>query len=317
MAPDWTANMEIGIRFWRHQFTAAMTHKDIRVGRALYNSLHTRTDDVYAVQTEPAEGGVWMRPQTVTTDRVLLYFHGGGYTFGGPNADRFAAMLSHHTGARLFMPHYRRTPEHPHPAQADDALSAWTDLRRSFAADNIVLIGDSAGAHMALMLLQALRQRGQAQPALCIALCPWVDIGDRGGSLHENDPFDLVQGWMAVQFGAWLDPQGRYGRTALSPICQNYKGLAPIYLQAGGREIFRDPALDFAQIQAAHGADILFDLWADMPHDFQAYDSMFASSRQALCRIHAAVHAGEGLAAALPVVDGVTRVRGGVFDPES
>ena len=32
MAEDWDANMETGIRFVRHQFTAAMRHRDIAQG---------------------------------------------------------------------------------------------------------------------------------------------------------------------------------------------------------------------------------------------------------------------------------------------
>ena len=33
--------MEIGFRFWRHQFTTAMKHRDIHTGRAIYDSLQT------------------------------------------------------------------------------------------------------------------------------------------------------------------------------------------------------------------------------------------------------------------------------------
>lgn len=80
---------------------------------------------------------------------------------------------------------------------------------------------------MALMLLQALKAQGKPQPALCIGLCPWTDIGDRGASLRDNDPTDLVQGWMALQLGHWLDPD-----------------------QAYGREVLRDMIIDFAREQS-------------------------------------------------------------------
>ena len=165
---------------------------------------------------------------------------------------------------------------------------------------------------MALSLLQTLKAEGLPQPALCIGLCPWTDIGARGDSMRDNDAYDLVQGWMALRFGEWLDPDGRFGREALSPISHNYAGLAPLYLQSGGREVLRDMIGDFADVQKANDADVMLDLWEDMPHDFQAYDSLKSSSRAALTRIRLAITShlagNEPLAAC-----GATVVCGGKF----
>jgi epsilon-lactone hydrolase len=289
--PTWDANLETGIRFWRRQFTLAMRQPDIARGRQILDSLQTETDNIYDVSVEPCERpkGHWYVPKTRQSDGTLLYLHGGGYAFHGAMSKRFAAMLAHHCGARLFAPDYRLTPEHPHPAQAEDALAAWRYVAGSTPPEKLVVIGDSAGGHMALTLLQSLRGRGLPQPALCIGLCPWTDIGNRGASLTTNDRYDLVQGWMALRFGEWLDPEGRYGRAALSPIARDYKGLAPIYLQAGGREVLCDMIRDFATAQAEHGADVLLDIWPDMPHDFQAFDTEKQSSTEALSRIRSAV----------------------------
>lgn len=291
IAPDWDANMEIGIRFMRHQFTTAMQQTDMSKGRQIFESLTPLTDEIYDVTPAYGAGpcGHWIKPKHKKTDMALLYFHGGGYTFGGEIATRYAQMLCHHTGAEVFVTRYRLTPEHPHPAQSDDALAAWKHVTQERPAKSVVVIGDSAGGHMSLMLLQRLKSLGLDQPALCIGLCPWTDIGDRGSSLRDNDRYDLVQGWMALKFGEWLDPKGHFGRQALSPIYHDYSGLAPLYLQAGGREVLRDMIVEFADIQRAKGAKVRLDIWPDMPHNFQAYDGLFASSREALNNIRSAV----------------------------
>ena len=316
MEPSWGTDIEIGIRFWRQQFTRAMACDDMDDGRKLFDSLQMESDDHYAVtvhdQAEPK--GRWHRPVETSGDGVLLYLHGGGYTFHGAMSHRYASMLAHHNSMALFAPDYRLTPEHPHPAQAEDALAAWNYVTAHTPADRVVIIGDSAGGHMALTLLQTLKAKGLPQPALCVGLCPWTDIGARGTSLHENDAYDLVQGWMALRFGEWLDPGNRYGREALSPISHNYAGLAPLYLQAGGREILRDMILDFAEVQRANGADVMLDLWPDMPHEFQAYDSFKASSRAALTRIRLAVRSHLDGGGTLPPADGVTVTSGGKFE---
>ena len=308
MAPDWDAGFEIGIRFWRHQFTAAMTHPDRARGRLLFDSLQTETDDLYDVTVTPCQTpkGTWYCPRTRRGTATLLYFHGGGYAFHGGISSRFAAMLAHHTGTPVFAPDYRLSPEHPHPAQAEDALSAWTYVTGDADPGKVVVLGDSAGGHMALMLLQTLKWERLAQPALCAGLCPWTDIGERGASLHGNDRYDLVQGWMALKFGEWLDPEGAYGRKVLSPFFQDFSGLAPIYLQAGGREVLRDMIVEFAQSQRARGAHIMLDIWPDMPHDFQAYDSLKSSSSMALKRLSAAVHAYTDKGGGFEQAEGVT-----------
>ena len=291
IAPDWDANMEIGIRFMRHQFTKALLDPNMAQGRLLFESLTPETDDAYDVTLRPstAINGLWVTPKSKRSEMVLLYLHGGGYSFGGAIAERYAQMLAHHTKADLFMPHYRLTPEHPHPAQADDALAAWQYLRQNTPAKNIVVIGDSAGGHMALMLLQGLKSAGLDQPALCIGLCPWTDIGERGASLKDNDRYDLVQGWMAIKFGHWLDPNGKFGRAALSPISHDFAGLAPLYLQTGGREVLHDMIKDFARVQRAKGADVTLDIWPHMPHNFQTYDSYQTDAVEALKQICAKV----------------------------
>jgi len=290
--PDWDANLEIGVRFWRRQFTLALQQKDMARGRQILDSVQTDTPDEYLVSSTNTANpnGTWYRPHTRKSDATILYLHGGGDTFHGAMSKRFAAMLAHHIAAPVFAPDYRLTPEHPHPAQAEDALTAWHYVRSNVTANNIVVIGDSAGGHMMLMLLLELQKQGEQQPALGIGLCPWTDIGARGDSLHANNPTDLVQGWMALQFGKWLDPKGRFGRDALSPISHDFKNLAPLYLQAGGCEMLRDMIIDFANMQSDLGADILFDLWPNMPHDFQLMDSTQVDALEALARITSAVH---------------------------
>jgi monoterpene epsilon-lactone hydrolase len=291
LEPTWDAGFETGVRFCRRQFEKAMRQPDMAQGRRILDSLQTETDDDYDVSRVRLEAppGFWHVPRTVLTDTTVLYLHGGGYAFHGGVSARFADMLAHRCGARLLAPEYRLTPENPHPAQAEDALVAYRHLIATIRPQDIVVIGDSAGGHMALSLLQHLRTEGLPQPKLCIGLCPWTDIGERGASLLANNRYDLVQGWMAVRFGEWLDPVERFGREALSPISYDFAGLAPLYLQAGGREVLHDMIADFANVQASHGADVLLDVWSDMPHDFQAFDTLKVSSTEALDRIRAAI----------------------------
>lgn len=294
--PDWPLLHEIGIRFWQHQFTRALAMKDPAAMRAYFDSLQTRTGEAHRVtprDPEPGDPpGLWLRPDTPRRDAVLLYFHGGGYAFDAFISDEAARLLAHDLGAPLFKPAYRLTPEHPHPAQAMDALAAYRAMIDRHGAERLIVIGDSAGGHLALMTLLAARDAGLPQPALAIGLSPWTDIGDRGTSLHAHDRYDLVAGWMTRRFADWLTAGDVAGmRAALSPIAHDFKGLAPLYLQGGGVEVMIDMIRDFARVQAANGARICLDTWPGMTHDFFCHGRTIPHSAAALDRIGAAVDA--------------------------
>ena len=44
--PSWDADFETGIRFWRRQFTRAMSGTGMARGRQILDSVQTETDDV-------------------------------------------------------------------------------------------------------------------------------------------------------------------------------------------------------------------------------------------------------------------------------
>lgn len=93
--------------------------------------------------------------------RVVLFVHGGGWTFGSPAThERFARLLAENTGALVVVPDYRLAPEHPAPAAIEDVLAVIADLDRVAAPGaSLVLCGDSAGANIALAAALARPRR--------------------------------------------------------------------------------------------------------------------------------------------------------------
>jgi acetyl esterase/lipase len=87
---------------------------------------------------------------------------------------------------------------------------------------------------------------------------------------------------MALKFGEWLKGDTQISDAQLSPISRNFRGLAPIYLQAGGREILFDMIRDFEATVRAQGAEVTLDVWANMTHDFQSFGSLLPESQEAL-----------------------------------
>lgn len=285
LVPEWNITFEVGTLFMRRMFNHAFSLTDIKESRAymdsLYSVLHPDLD--VEIRQSKEMKGHWFIPGSPANDVTMLYFHGGGYTFYLEVTRRFIALLAQTLGVRIFAPDYRLTPEHPHPAQLEDGLTAYKCLlEEGHNPENLIVCGDSAGGHLVLMSLLKFREEQLPQPMLAVGLSPWTDIGRRGESQFGNDCYDMVQGYQTLQFAAWLKGNTNFTDTELSPIYQDYRGLAPIYLQAGGKEILVDMIRDFAKTLEKQGSRVRLDVWEHMTHEFHAYGDHLPESREAL-----------------------------------
>lgn len=96
---------------------------------------------------------------------VLLHIHGGGWVFGDPDNEEFElSRLAQLTGYTVASVVYRLAPKHPYPAAIEDCLEAALffiskPIEQRYGKLR-ALGGDSAGAHLSMCLLFALRRRG-------------------------------------------------------------------------------------------------------------------------------------------------------------
>ena len=137
---------------------------------------------------------LWVEPDAVASEAVLLYFHGGGYVFGSPDTHKsMLAQLAALTGLRVCMPRYRLAPEHPFPAAFADACSVYAALlENGLASDRILLGGDSAGGGLALALLADICCRNAPGPAGAFAFSPLTDLTFSGASFQINARADVL-----------------------------------------------------------------------------------------------------------------------------
>jgi len=174
-------------------------------------------------------------------------------------------------GARALVPEYRLAPEHPFPAAPDDSLAAYRWLLGSgLAARAVVLAGDSCGGNLALGAMLRARDEGLPLPAGAALVCPWVDLGDRTGSVQRNAAYDWADPWM---FDAWAEAYlgDRDRRLPLaSPIHADLHGLPPLLLQAGGAEMNLDQVVRLADRARAARVEVTLRVHEGMTHDWHA-----------------------------------------------
>src|SRR5690606_28692974 len=112
---------------------------------------------------------------------AVLYFHGGGLVMGSNHSfEPLARGLAAASGAVVVAVDYRLAPEHPPPAQFDDA---WATTRWVAAhadelgldTSRLAVAGDSAGGALAAAVALAARDRGGPELLAQLLMYPGLD----------------------------------------------------------------------------------------------------------------------------------------------
>jgi acetyl esterase/lipase len=207
---------------------------------------------------------------------AAVYLHGGGMILGTVALhDRLVAGYAADSGVPLLAVDYRRAPEHPHPAPAEDAYAgvAWLAAHASeLGVDpaRIAVMGDSAGAGLAAAAALLARDRGLplAKQILIYpmlddrnvtpdpALAPWA-----GWSYDDN-----YTGWHALLGDRIAGPD--VPAYAAPARAADLSGLPATYVEVGELDIFRDEAIEYARRIALTGTSVELHVHPGCPHGF-------------------------------------------------
>lgn len=223
-------------------------------------------------------------PPNKAAERCVLFLHGGSYAYGSARTTHaeLIARIAFTAGIEVVGLDFRLAPEHPYPAQLDDAIKAFDAIVSSgVPARQIVIVGDSSGGNLAVALQLALRDRGGPQAVAMVLISPWVNLEMRAPSFRENEHFDYgtreVLARQASDFAGGLslsDPR-------ISPIHANLQGLAPCLVTVGELEIPRDDILEFAERLKNAKVNVTLHVARDMPHNAPVFAEYHREGRLA------------------------------------
>jgi monoterpene epsilon-lactone hydrolase len=243
---------------------------------------------------ETDAGGIpamWVVPKGCIEDRVILCTHGGGYIGGSMYTHRkLFGHLAKAIGCRALNLHYRRTPEHPHPAASDDAAAAYRWLLdQGIKASHLALCGDSAGAGLAIGTLLRARDEGLPVAAACMTLSAWTDMELSGDSFVSNREKDVLFRKEMIGPLVWmlLGDDGNRRDPYISPLHADLAGFPPIYMQVGADEGLLDDSRVFAERAKKAGVDVRIDIFPEMLHTFQMAAGRAPEADEAISRLAA------------------------------
>jgi acetyl esterase len=223
---------------------------------------------------------------------AILYCHGGGYAFGDIDThDGVIRAYAEAFGMPVFGVHYRRIPEHAFPLALEDALATVTAMRSAswagqFGHDpsTILAIGDSAGAHLALTSMLALRARGLAQLSGAGLIYGMYARRFDTWSHHAygDGSVGLASDRMRWFWDRLMGPEDSSADPLKEPLNADLTGLPPLTLLAAEVDCLLDDTLDFVETCKRQGHRHTFDLARGMPHGFMHFTALYGGTREML-----------------------------------
>lgn len=126
-------------------------------------------------------------------NKYILYFHGGAYVMEASYKHwQFLEEIVDRTGMTLILPDYPLTPKNTYKEVFDMIEPLYKDTIQRVGKDNLILMGDSAGAGMALGLLEKTGEEHGDMPFKTILLSPWLDVRMTNPEIDEKEKVDPV-----------------------------------------------------------------------------------------------------------------------------
>lgn len=218
----------------------------------------------------------WVRPAGIDPQRAILYLHGGGFITCGMNTHRRVTWeMSRRAEAGVLNVDYRMLPDHAITSAVDDAVDGYRWLlSEGFSADEIVVVGDSAGGYLALTAVLGLPGADLPTPAAVAAISPLTDAGPQRAPPMRGADDPLLPPAALRAFVRYVEHCHRRlsadgaPEVLASPADEDLSDAPPVAIHVGEHELLRCDAETMAMRLAEAGRPCELHVWEGQMHDF-------------------------------------------------
>jgi acetyl esterase len=236
-------------------------------------------------------------PRVASPRPALVYFHGGGWVTGDLDThEGICRTLANAAGCVVASVDYRRPPEHPYPAAAEDAYAAtqWVvQHARDLGVDpaRLAVAGDSAGGNLAAVVALMARDRGGPRLALQVLVYPVTDCDFERPSYREYAEGYLLtregMRWYWKQYAA--DPAARVQPYAAPFRAASLAGLPAALVITAEYDPLRDEGEAYASRLTAAGVPVTLTRYPGMVHTFFRLGHVVDAGRAAVAEVAGAL----------------------------
>ena len=214
---------------------------------------------------------VWILQPSSPSGQYVIALHGGGYV-NDPSIFHWLtySTMARKTGATVVVPMY---PLESQGGTAATAVPQMADylaaMVTQYGADNVSVLGDSAGGGLALAATQELVRRGDPTPGHMVLLSPWLDVtlSDPAVALVHDPIASAAIPALKIAGLIWAGSLPA-GDPMASPLYGSLDGLPPTTVYAGSLDAAGPDVVRLRAEAIAENANITFVLKAGEFHDW-------------------------------------------------
>ena len=224
---------------------------------------------------------------------ALVFFHGGGWSFGGLDThDRLCRWLCRLSGCLVAAVDYRLAPEHKFPAAVEDAVAATRWVAQHASAIGVdparlAVGGDSAGANLAAVVALNARDAGAPAVRFQLLIYPAVDMTMSSPShAHFGDGYRLTRPQMVWSCANYLRDGGDLLDPRASPLfAEDHSRLPPALIVTAEFDPLRDEGQRYAAALTNRGSAVTYHCEKGMIHGFVGMTGAVGRARTVLSRM--------------------------------
>lgn len=205
---------------------------------------------------------------------VVLYLYGGAFV-DQPEREqwKFCDRLAQSTDARIIVPLYPLVPGHHYQDDYRLLHQLYHDLIGAVATSMVTLIGDSAGALLALGFAESLAEKGLPQPSHLVLFSPWLDLTLSNPLIAKYEPRDVMLASAGLRrIGQmWAGQTNRFDYH-LSPIKGDLTHLRDVQVYVGTNEIMAPDVFEFDQLLRKAAVKSRVTMARGLFHTYPLYD---------------------------------------------
>lgn len=217
------------------------------------------------------------------SDLKILYFHGGAYMAeAGREHWKFVEKVVNDTGATVIFPDYPLTPKYTYKDVFNMVIPLYKDIIEKVDTNNLILMGDSAGAGISLALAEKMSEEQVDLPSKIILISPWLDVRLTNPEIDEVQKYDKNLNKEGLKLaGVSYAGEDGINNYLVNPIDGNVSRLKNITILTGTYDILNPDVHIFEEKAKKQGTEIEVKEYDKTQHDWiienqeeKAYDDL-------------------------------------------